>query len=371
MKKIIKTLLCLVLLMTVACSKKEDDSVIKATMHKDAKFDCADLNMTADDFTNLGYEFGDSFDITFPNGTVYEDVPYFNGYYVKTGKPVIVAYPKFDYVLIANNNSDLWTLFGFKDGDEVTLKLNTKGKYIETQNALGHSYGNDRDEYESDEQFANFRSLKGGNLKENFLYRGASPVDNSRNRASYANDLLEKYNIQTVVDLADSSEDMENYFSSEDFNSDYTKNLYENGKDIVLSMSSDYSKDAYKEKVGEGLKFILENGGPAYIHCMEGKDRTGFVCFVIEALMGASYDEMLTDYMTTYQNYYGITLKDEKEKYNAIANLYFDTFVEYLSGKEISDELKQADFSEYGKNYLLDCGMSSEEIEQLINLLSK
>ena len=318
----------------------------------------------------MGYESGDSFDITFPDGTIYEDVPYYNGYYVKTGSPVIVSYPSNDYVLIANNNSDLWSLFKLNDGEQVTIKLNAKGKYLETQNALGTPYLNDRLAYESDEVFANFRSLKGGNLKDNFLYRGASPVDNCRNRASYVNDLLEKYDIKAVVDLADSNDDMEKYFASEDFNSEYTKDLYENGKDIVLSMSSDYSSDKYKQSLANGLRFIMENDGPIYIHCLEGKDRTGFVCFVIEALMGATYEEMLNDYMTTYQNYFGITLKDDEEKYDAIANLYFVSFVEYLCGSEVNEETKQSDFSEYAKAYLLSCGMSEDEINQLVSFLA-
>ncbi len=367
MKTISKILLCFTLLICTACFKEDDNNSLTATMYKDAKFDCADLNLTADDFTNMGYEFGDSFDITFPDGTIYEDVPYYNGYYVKTGMPVIVAYPNNDYVLIANNNSDLWSLLKLNDGEQVTIKLNTKGKYLDVQSVLGTPYLNDRDAYKSDEVFANFRSLKGGNLKDNFLYRGASPVDNSRNRASYANDLLEKYGIKAVIDLADSSEDMEKYFASEDFNSEYTKNLYENGKDIVLSMSSDYSSDKYKQSLANALRFIMENDGPIYIHCMEGKDRTGFVCFVIEALMGASYDEMLSDYITTYQNYFGITLKDEEEKYNAIADLYFNTFVEYLSGSKVN---KEANFSEYAKAYLLSSGMSEDEINQLVSYLA-
>ncbi len=51
---------------------------------------------------------------------------------------------------------------------------------------------------------------------------------------------------------------------------------------------------------------ILDNDGPYYIHCLEGKDRTGYVCMVIEALCGASYEELVEDYFITYHNYYGI-----------------------------------------------------------------
>ena len=40
---------------------------------------------------------------------------------------------------------------------------------------------------------------------------------------------------------------------------------------------------------------------------MESKDRTGYVCALLEGLCGASYEEMAADYLTTYANYYQVT----------------------------------------------------------------
>jgi len=48
--------------------------------------------------------------------------------------------------------------------------------------------------------------------------------------------------------------------------------------------------------------------GPYLVHCLEGKDRTGFVCIVLEALMSATYQEIVDDYMLTYNNYYHIDM---------------------------------------------------------------
>ena len=78
------------------------------------------------------------------------DIPYFNGYYVKTGNPVVVAYPKNDYVIIANSNTDFWTPFGLEDGMTVTVTLNESAKYLATQEALGQSYSVDRADFASD-----------------------------------------------------------------------------------------------------------------------------------------------------------------------------------------------------------------------------
>ena len=46
-----------------------------------------------------------------------------------------------------------------------------------------------------------------------------------------------------------------------------------------------------------------------YVHGLEGKDRTGFMCAVLQMLCGASYEEILEYYMKTYENYYKITKK--------------------------------------------------------------
>ena len=368
MKKILNLLLAMFLF--CGCSQNTTSS-LSGKIYKDAKFDCADLDLNEDDFTNAGFKFGDSLDVEFSNGYKIIDVPYYNGYYVKTGEPVVAAYPNNDYVVIANNNADLWSIVGLKDGVSATLALNTKKKYLKTQEALGQDYSLLREEFDSDEQFTNFRSLKGGSLKENLIYRGASPVDNSRNRASYANALIEEAGINCIVDLADSDEDMQNYFASATFNSDYAKKLYEEGNTIVLSMSSDIYSIGFKQGIKKAVEHMLNHSGPYYIHCMEGKDRTGFVCLILEALAGASYDEMCADYMTTYANYYGITKEGTPEKYQAIVSLYFNTFLENITDISDDDQLIQLSYTHSAIEYLLECDLSDDEINQLIDLISE
>ena len=347
-----------------------DKASITAEIHKDAKFDSANLNVGAEDFEAAGIAMGDSVDVAFSNGETLTDVPYFNGYYVKTGKPVVVAYHGFDYIQIACSNSDFWTPCKLEDGMTVTITLNTAAKYLATQEALGQQYSMERTDYASDEIFANFRALKGGKLKADFLYRGASPVDNSRGRAAYVNEFLEKHNIVCVIDLADSDKDMLKYFEKDDFSSDYARKLYEEGRTITLSMNASYSKDKYKQSVVEGLLKLTELGGPAYIHCLEGKDRTGFVCMLIEALAGASYEEMRDDYMLTYANYYNITADGTPDRYKAVVELYFDAFMEYLSGETDAAKLKELSYIDYAKQYLIDGGMTEAQIDELLSLIT-
>ena len=336
----------------------------------DAKYGAATTSLTATDLEAAGFELGDSCDVSFSNGYTLTDIPYYNGYYVKTGEPVIVAYPNSEYVQVQLNNADLCATAGLEDGMSVTITMNTPDKNNLTQETLGQVYSTDRADYASDEQFSNFRALTGGNLRENFLFRGASPVDNSRKRAAITDNLLKNNGIKTIIDLADSDAEMQGYFASADFNSNYTKSLYDEGRVTMVAIGASYSTNAYRQGVAKGMRALLQNGGPAYIHCMEGKDRTGFVCMLVEALAGASYDEMCADYMKTYENYYGITLSGTPDRYAAVAKLYFDGFAEFLLDTTNGDAIVSGNYKQAATNYLLDAGMTLDEIEQLTTLIT-
>ncbi len=60
------------------------------------------------------------------------------------------------------------------------------------------------------------------------------------------------------------------------------------------------------------MRFIIENEGPYYIHCMEGQDRTGAVCAIFESLLGASKNELMIDFMKTYENFYKVVRGSEQ-----------------------------------------------------------
>lgn len=372
MKKWISLLLAALFLLAAGCADHNVNQVTAtSTVSRDTKYNSATVALTPEEFENAGFQLGDSCDIEFGNGYSITDVPYYNGYYVKNNAPVIVAYPGFSNISITYNNFGIWDTAKLTDRETVVIRLREAGKYSAVQDTLGQVYPFDYTEYESSEEFCNFRTLSGGNLKDNFLFRGASPVDNSRNRAPYTDQLLKNSNISYVVDLADTKEDMEKYLAEADFNSPYASELYENGKIALLGMSSSYQADDYKQKVAAGFREMLQASGPVYIHCMEGKDRTGFVCMLLEALAGATYEEMQADYMMTYQNYYSVSLDGTPEKYNAISALYFDAFVSYLHGTENLEELKQANYVQDATDYLISGGMTAAEVEQVRAFITK
>ena len=114
---------------------------------------------------------------------------------------------------------------------------------------------------------------------------------------------------------------------------------------------------------------MLNNDGPFYIHCLEGKDRTGYVCMVIVALCGASYDELVDDYFITYKNYYGI--EKGSEKYNVIKELHIDEMIRYVFSFDKSVNLLGANYHSKANEYLKAIGLNQEQIDALQTKLSK
>lgn len=353
-----------------SCKNNQELSIKDLSISEDTKFGSAIIDISINDFNNLGFNLGDSVNLSFSNGYTLTDIPYFDGYYVKTGEAVLVAYPNSTNIIVTYNNLGIWDTANFSNDTSVSIYLNETGKYKAVEEALGQSYSILRSDYTSDEEFSNFRAISGGKLKDNFIYRGASPVDNSRNRASITDSLLQKNNIKTVIDLADSKDNIDTYLANTDYNFPYTKGIIENNKMIYLSMSSSYSKDEYKASVVKGFKFMLDNEGPYYIHCMEGKDRTGFVCLLVLALADGTYEELKADYMKTYYNYYKIS-ENTKEKYDAVVNLYFDSFITYLTGEENIDLAKTKNLKDSVISYLKSGSMTDAEITKFINLITK
>ena len=385
MKKIITyVLLFLSLFFIIGCTKEV--KIKNKTISHETKFGGIYIEITIDDFNKSGFSFGDSVDIIFSNGFKLIDLPYFNGYYTNTGEELLVGYPGYPYIRAGiNNGDDLWVKANLKDTDTATIKLNTKAKYLALQEAMDIHYTDIQGDL-PDEVFGNFRAVKISNLKENILFRSASPVDNQHKRASVVDKLITD-KVNTIINLSDNDGELIEHINKEDFNSPYFLSIYNNHHVIALSMNmnftsingeddnvpklfTEYVNQTFGEKLILGLRFMIDNDGPYLVHCVEGKDRTGFVCMILEAIVGATYDEIIEDYMITYNNYYGITKEKEPSKYNLIKEKNIDTMLKTVIGNDNVD-LKTADYGYYVEQYLINKGMTKEEITVLRNKLSK
>ena len=331
----------------------------------DEKFGGVFADISIDEFNDKGFVFGDSVDVEFSNGNKLSDIPYYNGYYVQYGEPQVVGYPGYEYIKIClNYGEDLWEKYKLSTEDKVTIKLHKPEKYLNIQEARDIEYSDIQGD-QSDIEFANFRSVKTKNMKENVLYRSASPVDNQHKRASVTDKLIKDVGIKYIVNLSDSDEDLVKHINKEDFNSPYFLSLYEENKIVALSMSMRFEETSFSNSLIKGLEKMANNDGPYLVHCVEGKDRTGFVIMVLEALGGATYQEMVDDYMETYKNYYGITLESDKIKYNTIKELNIDFMLRYITGSDENTDLNKIDYEAKTREFLLSKGISENNLEIL------
>ena len=157
--------------------------------------------------------------------------------------------------------------------------------------------------------------------------------------------------------------------AAEGFDSPYYQSLYEAGKVKALNLGVDFTAADFKSGLAEGLRFFAENEGPYLVHCTEGKDRAGFVSALLECLMGATYDEVVADYMTTYVNYYH--LEEGGEQYEAVKNSNIVSILTNITGAAEGTDLTTVDLAAAAEDYMLDAGLTADEVTALKANLAK
>ena len=242
----------------------------------------------------------------------------------------------------------------------VTLAVREKGGYEGTVR-LDRERSNDRADYPdlTDEEFANFREIRTTGMGEGTLYRSSTPVNPKLNRNREADEALYKAGVRTVINMVDSEDDLKGYEG-------YSLTHYSACSVIPLCMTMNFTSDDFTAKLKEGLLFLLSHDGPYLLHCEEGKERTGFVAAVLECLMGASAEEVASDYMLTYSNYYG--LKPGTATYDAVRSGHIEKSLSLNLGV---NDIYTADLAAAAEKYLLSIGLTDADIAALKAVLAR
>ena len=371
-KSIAIIVLCVMVLNLGSCAPAENPSdkieAVRATVIEIEKYGHAVLDITTADFADGGYEFGDIVCVRFDS---YEaDMPFFDGYYSNPGTVMLRGMSPEENIAVCINYGDFSAETGIAPGDIVEITMAEKAGMLALQELCSLKYGNDRADYSDDVTFANFRAVTIGRIGNGKLYRTASPINNQHGRASYANDLIASVDVATVLNLADSIEDIEAYCEAEDFDSEYYRDLYEAGNVMALDLTANFFSDKFAHSIADGLSFLAHSAPPYCVHCLEGKDRAGFTVMLLAALMGAELEEIIDDYMLSFYNYYGIDQETEPERYEAVLNNNLLAMLYHVTGVKTYEELAQADLESAATEYLLDAGMTGDDILTLKNNLS-
>ena len=343
------------------------------------------LTIEKKDLDAMGAVYGDVFTVSFQDTEVY--APYCTNYsdvdlgsivLRNDGETLILAINMGDFATTYSiaekvSNPDKTYKWIFEEGktmEDISLLLTLTGKGEYRDEWLIHqlSRTDNREDYSSDAAFANFREIKGGKIGEGALFRSSSPINNEIGRAKYADALVKENGIRTVMNLADSEESILSYMEKEDFASPYYASLFENGDVIALNMGVSFKTREFQASLSEGLTFLASKEGPYLVHCTEGKDRAGFTSALLSALMGLTYQEIVEDYMTTYENYYHI--EKGSEQYEAVKKSNIDSMLSFIASVE-SDKLSQVDLSLKAEEFLLAIGMEEDTVRKLKENLAK
>ncbi len=371
MKKLFSLLLALCLLMGLALPALAEETPI--TVAEIQKYGNLVLSVTGTEFMALGYDYGDIVTVTL-NGQEF-DMPVGSNYAdVDQGSMIcrVVVKPDTDedYMILAINMGDLATtaLIAEKEKTEadpgylwhylvdepvpVAFAMKEKGGYYDQWVMHQLTRSENREDYPdlTDAEYANFRVISTTGVGEGKLYRSSSPVNPEINRNHEADAAAQDAAVRTFINLADNEETMKGYEG-------FAESYYSQQNIIGLNLGVDFAAEDFKAGLADGLRFIAANDAPYLVHCNEGKDRAGFVSAVLEALMGASAEEITADYMVTYYNYYGV--QPGTEQYDVIAA---SNIQKSLAAAFEMDSIFEGDLQAAAVNYLSNIGLSAEEI---------
>ena len=323
------------------------------------------------DLIEAGYLLGDTVNIYFNNGFYLENIPLLDGEYVQMGEAYLLAAKSAKDVTLAIRGARVSTAGDLRVGDTFFLNVNTqKGAFdIEFLRTIAPS--NNRLDYESDEVFANFRQVSSGHIAPNKIYRSSSPIDNTFGRALYADNLIRKANVKSVLNLADTVDNIRHRIASKGYRSNYYKGLVNEGSVIGLSMTSEFNTERFAKDITQGIACIVRHRmqPPILIHSTEGKSKTGYVCALLETLMGATYEEIVNDYMLSYSNYYSAK-SASKMAYNLVVDKSINDMLFTICKVKNVEGLRRVDMSKAAREYLEGHGMTGREIDELMSLLS-
>lgn len=250
---------------------------------------------------------------------------------------------------------------------EISVSLKEKGGYLLGLDIMRNTqYMDTYTESYPDltvEEFANFREVHTTGMGEHKLYRSSSPIYLYLGRNYYVDSLAQAAGVTTFINLADSE-------SSAYSNKGYETTYYSTQNIIFLGVPPEFFSEIFKVGLVIGFRYMIEHEGPYLVHCTYGMDRTGFMIAVLEALMGATTEEIQDDYAKTFSNYFTVVngkqvaLNEQQIDFFKAVVLRNLKAVYHAEGIDVPDT-EPIDWASATERYLEKLGVTQEEISDL------
>lgn len=212
----------MVISLTMTAIAAESYAEVTGTVNEVQKYGNLTLDIQPKALYDAGYELGDILNVKV--GDTVLEIPFCTSYSdVDTGSLVVRDDQSNNLLVVAINMGNFSTTYNANVGDTLTFSLFEKEGYLAEYLIRQLTRTNVREDYSTDAVFTNFRNITTKGISPSILFRSSSPINNELGRAAYADKLIEEAGIKTVINLADSEEEINGYIAAEDFNSPYYK----------------------------------------------------------------------------------------------------------------------------------------------------
>ena len=327
------------------------------------------LDVTLEDLESIGAYYGCDLDIAF--GDSHYTVAFVDSHNGVANYSIGLTYSeRYGGLSISLSGGDLTHETGMGDGSVIKIKVKGDNEFYKLTPNYRAGSTDKRADYDDDQKFGNYRELKGGNLKDDTFYRSSNPWNHSSERAQFSDDYYRELGVENLISFDLTMEKVQK--RCEELPDAYATSVYEAGKVHASALSPSVFK--HPDQASFVLESILDTEGTVGMFCTYGKDRTGAYCAMIEALAGASYEEIRADFMESMCNYYHFE-KDTPE-YEAVAHMYIDRVLWLFKHYEYIDNYTAVDWSkmsfddyvpeEVFTEYLINvCGVPGELIDDV------
>ena len=177
----------------------------------------------------------------------------------------------------------------------------------------------------------------GRRIRQGLIYRGSELNSHLNVTEEGLKALREVLKIKTVLDVRNpESEDIQNPYGGE-----YAQ--------IGCAAYGDYMKNPGTNR--RLFEFLAdENNYPVYFHCWGGADRTGTLAFMLGALLGEKYDNLVDDYELTSLTRYGGRSRNSALYHSLIDKL------NYFVGDTVNEKVE---------SFMLYSGVTPEQIQKI------